>query len=246
MKKRAIDALDPELRQLLDAEADFPPENELMAARVWKSVQTAIVAVPPGGSTSTAPEAPASASALAKYITVAALAFLAGGLSGAAIYHGLARPEPSRQEPAAADATPVAHVAPPPQIAPVPSPIAVPITPTPPPQPSTAPAAQPTASTKGAVVTASDLARERAIIEVARTAVSRGRISAALDAIERHAREFPKGQLAEEREGLRVIALARGGRSEEAEQRASAFRKRYPKSVLLPATEAAVESEPKP
>jgi hypothetical protein len=47
-------------------------------------------------------------------------------------------------------------------------------------------------------------------------------------------------------EGLRVIALARGGRSEEAEQRASAFRKRYPKSVLLPATEAAVESEPKP
>ncbi len=97
----------------------------------------------------------------------------------------------------------------------------------------------PSASAKNTPTSTSDLARERAIIEVARTAVSRERYSAALEAIDRHAREFPKGQLAEEREGLRVIALARSGQSNEAGERAAAFRKRYPQSVLLPATEAA-------
>jgi hypothetical protein len=132
------------------------------------------------------------------------------------------RPEPPRaQEPASVAKT---------ELAVAPIPVA-----------ASAPSAG--SSAKALAPSTTNLARERAIIEVARTAVARGRTSAALDAIERHAREFPKGQLVEEREGLRVIALARSGQSEDARKKAAAFRKRYPSSVLLPATEAAASEK---
>jgi dienelactone hydrolase len=49
-------------------------------------------------------------------------------------------------------------------------------------------------------------------------------VSAALDA---HAREFPAGCLAEEREALAVHALAAHGRTREVSARARAFRMRH-------------------
>ena len=86
------------------------------------------------------------------------------------------------------------------------------------------------------------LARERAILDVARTAVGPGDGAHALDAVERHQRDFPHGQLVEEREAIAIQALARLGRADEAWTRASRFHRRYPHSVLIPVVDAAVES----
>ncbi len=49
-----------------------------------------------------------------------------------------------------------------------------------------------------------------------------------------HARRFPNGRLAEEREALRVRSLAGAGRGGEARRVLAAFAKRFPRSVLLP------------
>jgi hypothetical protein len=49
-----------------------------------------------------------------------------------------------------------------------------------------------------------------------------------------HARRFPNGRLAEEREALRVRSLAGSGRTGEARRATDAFADRFPRSVLLP------------
>ncbi len=49
-----------------------------------------------------------------------------------------------------------------------------------------------------------------------------------------HRRRFPNGRLAEEREALRVRALASSGRTDEARRAFSAFADRFPRSVFLP------------
>jgi outer membrane protein assembly factor BamD (BamD/ComL family) len=72
------------------------------------------------------------------------------------------------------------------------------------------------------------------LVETGRSALGRGDWASALAALDKHAREFPHGRLAEERDVLRVQALALGGRTDEARTRAEAFRARYPKSVFLP------------
>jgi hypothetical protein len=56
----------------------------------------------------------------------------------------------------------------------------------------------------------------------------------ALALVAEHGRRFPSGRLAEEREGLRVRALAGAGRTEEARRAAAAFAGRFPRSILLP------------
>lgn len=85
------------------------------------------------------------------------------------------------------------------------------------------------------------LAAERAALEIARTALSRGQAQAALDALSRYERRHRGGALGEERASLWVIALARAGRTGEARERAASFRRRWPESYLLPAVEAALE-----
>ena len=67
----------------------------------------------------------------------------------------------------------------------------------------------------------------------------------ALEAIEGHARKFPKGQLLEERDSLWVQALVNAGKFDEARLRAAEFRASFPDSMLLPAVEAALASIPK-
>lgn len=86
------------------------------------------------------------------------------------------------------------------------------------------------------------LAAERVLVERARSALARGRQSDALVALREHRKRFKDGQLAEEREALTVAALASQGESEQARATADRFRKRYPKSLLLPAVSAALEA----
>jgi hypothetical protein len=82
----------------------------------------------------------------------------------------------------------------------------------------------------------SDAARaELRLLRQARAAVARQDFAAALVPLAEHARRFKTGRLTEEREALRVKALAGLGRNDEARRAAAAFEARFPHSVLLPA-----------
>jgi hypothetical protein len=85
-----------------------------------------------------------------------------------------------------------------------------------------------------------ELAAERALLEVSRTALGRSDPAAALASLERHTRRFPSGQLREEREALAVQALAALERGPEARARAEQFKKAYPVSMFMPVIDAAV------
>ncbi len=86
------------------------------------------------------------------------------------------------------------------------------------------------------------LARERALISRARTALAKRQGDAALAALSAHAREFPKGRLAEERESLRVQALVLRGDDKAAAEEAKKFEKKYPNSLLKGAVEQSLSS----
>ena len=74
-----------------------------------------------------------------------------------------------------------------------------------------------------------------------RLSLGRGDPQAALDSARQHARRFPNGQLAEEREAIAIEALARLGRQAEARTRAEHFRRVYPSGALIPAIDDALE-----
>jgi hypothetical protein len=87
-------------------------------------------------------------------------------------------------------------------------------------------------------------AAELGLLQHARAAVAAARFPAALDSIAEHERRFPAGRLREERDALRVKALAGLGRGDDARTAAERFRARYPRSVLSPGIEAATRRAP--
>ena len=80
------------------------------------------------------------------------------------------------------------------------------------------------------------------MLQPAYQAVARHDFTPALPAIAEHQHRFAAGQLAEEREALRVKALLGLGRRAEAQQAAAAFRERFPHSVLLRRIEGMLEA----
>ncbi|HEX2657186.1 MAG TPA: hypothetical protein VHU40_02895 [Polyangia bacterium] len=80
---------------------------------------------------------------------------------------------------------------------------------------------------------------ELELLQRAQESYTRRDFSAALDLLAEHARRFSRGQLAEEREALRVRSLRGAGRSEEARRQAADFAARFPRSVLLPRLDGA-------
>ena len=77
------------------------------------------------------------------------------------------------------------------------------------------------------------ICEERAVLEVARRGLRDKQNELKLSAIDEHQSRFPTGQLAEERESLRVHVLFAIGRLEEAEARKSDFVRMFPRSPLL-------------
>lgn len=69
-------------------------------------------------------------------------------------------------------------------------------------------------------------------LDRARAALAAGRATEALATLDTYSRSTPRGALTLEAEVLRIDALARSGRSNQARARASAFLARYPRSVL--------------
>jgi len=85
-------------------------------------------------------------------------------------------------------------------------------------------------------------AAELDLLQRAHAAYTRHDFSTALSLVSDHARRFPKGNLAEQREALRVRSLAGAGRRDDAHRAAAGFAHRFPRSVLLPRIEDSAES----
>lgn len=76
----------------------------------------------------------------------------------------------------------------------------------------------------------SSLAEQIALLDRARAALARGRVADALRDVSAYQSRFGAGAFAQEAAVLRVQALARAGRKDEAHDEASAFARKYPKS----------------
>lgn len=101
----------------------------------------------------------------------------------------------------------------------------------PPPKAEAAPSTSTTDGTRA--LNMKQYAAELLLLEPARSSIARGDYSGALTAIDQHRREFPRSQLSEEREALRIRALWGLGQRPTALTAAKSFRKRYPRSSLL-------------
>ena len=84
------------------------------------------------------------------------------------------------------------------------------------------------------------LAEELRLTTAARKALAAGDPSSALRALDEHERRFPNGQLAQERDSVRIQALVADGQVAAARGRAAEFRDRYPGGLLLPSVERAL------
>jgi len=228
--------LDP--RVLAQLRAKQSPSSEARA-RVRARLAMAVpgMSEPRGGGGSSGGGGLSGAGGLGTHVIVIA-AFVVGGGAGAAIYAALSKPPPPA----------VVYVDRPVLQAPAAATVAgVPVEAT-----SAAPTGEDTAAAPRAPVApsastpspASQLAAERALLDEARASLLQGAPDRALDRLARHARTFPHPLLAEERDAMRVEALARVGRTGEARAQADAFRRRWPSSLFLPTVDSAVAAIP--
>jgi len=105
-----------------------------------------------------------------------------------------------------------------------------------------APSVTPPSATPDAARRVESYAPELELLHRAHAAYGKRDFANALRLLAEHARRFPNGRLAEEREALRVRALNSSGQSESARHAAHAFAARFPHSVLLSRTMAAVDA----
>jgi len=202
----------PEVKSLLQRERVIPSLPPAVRARALAAARSALASRP-------LPASPVHVPApWIRWAAAAALTIVAGGAAAAVAYHR--HVEHLR-----------AITAPAPSSAPAPS-GAIPAVALPPPAAESTPVAAPEEARRTKLVVPQE---ELRLLRLARAAVARDDFNAALRPIAEHARRFRDGRLAEEREALRVKALAGLGRTEEARRAASAFESRFPRSVLLPA-----------
>jgi hypothetical protein len=149
--------------------------------------------------------------------TAAGLAFLGAAVVGAATYEVGLRARPTA--PTAGVSPPVDSLAPhwSPGAEPVLNPLAVPFI-----------EAKPTRSGAGAS------RRELRLLEQARAALAGEDFAQTIRLLAEHTRRFKTGRLVEEREALRIKALAGLGRRSDARRAAAEFETRFPNSPLSP------------
>ena len=91
---------------------------------------------------------------------------------------------------------------------------------------------------------AEPLPDELAMLNQARRAVAQGNFERALHKLAVHAQRFPHSQLAEERDALRVLALAGAGRDNEAQKAKARFESQHPDSMFVPTLKRSGRSAP--
>lgn len=257
MKQDELEPLPDILSKAFEAERSRVDDDPVMKEVVLRNVERAAVLA--GSPDVDAPAPPAkeipSASALStgtKYLlTKKALgaivvgSFTAGALTGGAALtasHSESRSAPAVGPAVVTEMTDAAHAAMVPEAtldsgAEIVAPADTPLLPRPAPVDGGRGSLETSTST---TTISSDLARERELIDMARAALSRGRPEVALEAIERHQRSFPRGTLREERDAIRIQALAAEGRRAEAEQAVKQFHRSYPSSVMSDVVDSAL------
>lgn len=250
MSEHEQQGLSPELQALIKSGRPGPEvpleQREALLRSLAPFVGPAGGGPPGNDGPSGQPASPSPASALAQAAAGSKLAFGVGGLIagialGAAGHAVLTEPASVVVPAASVVLAPTASVtAFRENVSPTWTPSSFPTVQEPPPDRSTKPAMVARADNNvrdaGGDGAARDdrLRRERQLLDIARTAVARKDGTAALDAVGRHARDFPQGRLTEEREALRVQALLLLGRKDEARKRAEDFKDEHPESLMLP------------
>lgn len=230
---KELSSLSPEVRALLDRERDIPSVPAPVRKRALERARAALVA-----GRVTVPSSFPGARRARWGVPIAVACIASVALAAAAFEIGRHRPVTSN-----AVSPPVAHVAP---TAPAPATIdAPPSSATGAPAPIAVPPSSPAPSNGVSHASQAEPAPdELRLLGDARSAVARHDFEAALAPIAEHARRFRNGRLAEEREALRVKALAGLGRTEEARRAADSFEARFPRSVLLPSVSRMPASQP--
>jgi hypothetical protein len=80
------------------------------------------------------------------------------------------------------------------------------------------------------------------LLQRAQVAFASRDFAGALVIVAEHARRFPNGRLAEEREALRIRSLVGSRRADDARRATATFANRFPRSVLLPRLREAVNA----
>jgi hypothetical protein len=236
--------LDPSLRALIDdARPDMDPPASAwphvranLARRIGPAALAA--AIPATATAAGAAAAPASALGIVKVVGFLALVGSLGG--GAYAVHVRTAAAPHVAAPATSVATPAPKAGDPDP--PVSPPMALePDVPSPAPAPETTSAAVapskasrlPGSTTARARAGSSDttLEEEYALISDAQRALQAHDPSTALAKLDAHASRFPRGQLSEERDALRVMAVCSLGRPD-AKKAAASFLRARPASPL--------------
>jgi hypothetical protein len=88
------------------------------------------------------------------------------------------------------------------------------------------------------------LAAERMVLDGARSSLVHHDAAGALAALRSHEQAFPRGQLLEERESMRVQALSLAHDYSSARAAGERFRRHFPRSMFMPAVEQALDSAP--
>jgi hypothetical protein len=264
--------LDEDLLLLCRRESEGYPEDSAMRERVFAKVELAVALGPGpdggggghdqgggghhdggnGGGGGGVPPRGAAGLSLRRLIGVGLSTFVAGGVTGAVAVHGVspggAPRDPSALVATSAPATAAADLS---DANPaVQSSFAAPTSANTAPETSLGLASPARSSlvpsTPLVASAAGDLVRERELLDVARAALARNRPEDAIATAQRHAEQWPRGRLAEEREALLVQALAAAGRRQEAARRADSFRRAYPTSILLPVVDGVLGADAGP
>lgn len=236
MKREILEPLSPDLAALLASDRVSAVPGAADRAAIWSRVESATGV----GTGSFAAASGVFSTKLAVAIATVALGATVGYFAlslgagapvvAAVVSTQAAQPEPIPFAPPAARPPPVVPAVVVPAVVVPPSIPAPAVHAEPPPRPLPTPR-----ETLGA---------ERALVGGARAALASGDALAALQALDRHAREFPRGQLREEREALAVLSLARAGRADAARDRGARFLARHPRSIQRRVVESALASIP--
>jgi hypothetical protein len=232
------DPPDPFLASLFDAERSRPAPPDAARARVLARVSATVAA----GSGSSGSARCASGSALPASGAALGGPILLGLALGGALVAAVAVFQPSHEGGADGDtrrASPRSTA-----MEPAALPVSTSVAEPPAVRPLEAARPRSSAEPTPAVRHEESLAAEQAILDEANEALASGRSAAAFAALARHAEQFPRGRLSEEREGLWLRTLLAEGRKDEARARAARFKQLYPHSMLLPALEATLGAIP--
>jgi hypothetical protein len=246
------DRLTPELQSLLAAEREASGPDAGARERVSRRLaQTLGVTLAAAGASAAAtsgaqaalPKALVGKSLGAKLLVAALVGGV--GVGGVVTTVTLLRHHAARSAHRATIAPPVAPAPPVTPAPPAPpvaaSPVAAPSLAAPEPSPPSEAAVPPRAEPHRAP-RHGDLAAERALLTDARAAMQASDAPRALALLDDHARRFAHGQLAEERDAMRVGALWLAGDRDSARRRAEEFARRHPDSLFLPSVERAVSA----